>query len=303
MIAANVVVAEYMTAMELPFIYRVNDEPREERLQQFIRFCGQMGHVIKGKYENITPRGFQKLLAQLEENKEGKTEQEIADESYILRGMALRSMAKAIYSHENLGHFGIGSRCYCHFTSPIRRYPDLVVNRLLHAFLFNEDDEKTLRYFEKALPAIAEQCSKREQAAVSAERDVDKMKMAEMMEDHIGEEYDGIITTVTNSGFFVELPNLVDGFVPLTSLEKDYYEADIENQRVMPKSGGPGYRLGERVRVVVLAASKANSSIDFGVVKNLRKDYTTRAGDFNSFRERPKVLEKQKGKKKHGRNK
>ncbi len=297
MIAANEAVAEYVTAMELPFIYRIHDEPREERLQAFIRFCGQLGHPIKGKYENITPKGFQKLLAQIEAPINGKTEQEAADESYILRGQALRSMAKAIYSHDNMGHFGIGSRCYCHFTSPIRRYPDLMVNRILHAFLFNEYDEKTIKYFENALPAIADQCSKREQAAVNAERDVDKMKMAELMEDHIGEEFDGIITTVSNSGFFVELPNLIDGFVPLTSLADDYYEADIDNQRVVPKSGGHGYRVGERVRVQVLAASKANSTIDFGIVKNLRKDYTTRAGDFDSFKGKTKVLEKKKGKK------
>ena len=301
MIAANESVAEYLSAMSAPCIYRVHDEPREERFQSFLRFCGKLGHVIKGKFDRVTPKSFQKLLDQVTQRLPGRSDQEAKDEAYIIRTQALRSMAKAVYSHMNMGHFGIGSRCYCHFTSPIRRYPDLMINRLLHAFLFNEYDENTIKYFERVLPAIAEQSSKREQAAVNAERDVDKMKSAEMMEDHIGEEFDGIITTVSNNGFFVELPNLVDGFVRLDSLDGDY-ATDIDEQTVYNRNGGHGYRLGERVRVRVLAACKANSSIDFGVVKNLRKDYTTQANDFKRHDD-DKVLSRKKGKKKHGRTK
>lgn len=286
MIAANEAVAEFIYNMDLPFVYRVHDEPREEKVQEFISFCSLVGKVVKGKFVNLTPKSFQKLLGQVDGD---------PDLQYVLRNMALRSMAKAVYSDENIGHFGIGSNCYTHFTSPIRRYPDLQVHRLLHTYLFNKQlDESVINYYSSVLHGITDQCSKREQAAVNAERDVDKMKMAEYMENHIGEEFDGVIVGVQNYGFYVQLNNLVEGLVAVQSLEGDYFECSPETQSMVGKHSGTVFRVGDRIRVKCMAASKEESTIDFGVVKSLKMDNTTKPNELDS--EKGKVLFKKKGK-------
>ena len=182
--------------------------------------------------------------------------------------MLLRSMRKAEYSSENLGHFGIASRAYTHFTSPIRRYPDLVVHRLLKKYLVEQDYSKnTMDILHTSLSEIAAHSSEREVAAVNAERDVDDMKMAEYMENHIGEEYIGRINTITNFGFFVELDNLVEGLVHISSLKKDYFNYIPEILSLVGKSTKKTYRLGDKVKVKCVAASKETAMIDFEIVE------------------------------------
>ena len=186
-------------------------------------------------------------------------------EAPILSNMLLRSMQKAIYSENNIGHFGLSLKNYTHFTSPIRRFPDTTVHQLLRTYLFNKEiDNSTIDYYEKLLPEIAEHSSEREQAAVEAEREVDDMKMAEYMESHIGEEYKGIITTVTNFGFFVELPNLIEGLVHINSL-KGYFTY-VPDMLSLVSKGKKKYQIGDEVTVKVIGASKDDRTIDFEVI-------------------------------------
>ena len=197
------------------------------------------------------------ILSQLKDKKEFE----------ILSALLLRSMRKAEYSKDNLGHFGLASRAYTHFTSPIRRYPDLVVHRLLKKYLVENDmSMTTIQTLDSSLIEIAQHSSERERAAVDAERDVLDMKMAEYMEDHIGEEYEGMINTITNFGFFVELPNLVEGLVHVQSLKGDYFTYVPEILAMIGKSTKKMYRLGDKVKVKCVAASKEASMVDFELV-------------------------------------
>ena len=173
-------------------------------------------------------------------------------------------MKKAVYSKDNIGHFGLASDNYTHFTSPIRRFPDLTVHRLLRTYLFNNDlSMKTINYYNSTLVQIAEHSSEREQAAIKAERDVDDMKMAEYMESHIGDEYDGITVTVTQFGFFVQLDNLVEGLVHVKTLKGDMYNYIPELLSLVGKNTKKTYKIGDKVHVVCTNASKENMMIDF----------------------------------------
>ena len=173
-------------------------------------------------------------------------------------------MQKAIYSPENLGHYGLASSCYTHFTSPIRRYPDTTVHRLLHTYLFDGTiNMEVIRKWEEKLVYIAEHSSERERASVDCEREVEDMKMAEYMEKHIGEEYHGIITGVMSFGFFVQLPNMVEGLVHVEDLKGDFYMYDESTFSLTSPKNKRGYRLGDEVDVIVKAASKENHTVDF----------------------------------------
>jgi len=263
MIAANETVATHIYNMDLPFIYRVHDVPKPEKIDEFLTLVRLLGYRLHGNFNSLTPKSMQNILDQLRDKKEFD----------ILSSLLLRSMRKAEYSKENIGHFGLASKAYTHFTSPIRRYPDLVVHRLLKTYLFKQDlSMTTIQTMENSLVEIAQHSSEREVAAVDAERDVDDMKMAEYMEDHIGEEYDGIITTITNFGFFVQLPNLVEGLVHVQTLKGDYYTYIPELLSMIGKSTKKQYRLGDKVRVKCVAASKENSMVDFEIVKVDDKD-------------------------------
>lgn len=257
MIVANETVATHIYNMNLPFIYRVHENPKAEKVEEFITLVKLLGYQLTGKTTDLTPGGMQQILGQLVDKPEFK----------ILSSLLLRSMRKAEYSKENLGHFGLASRAYTHFTSPIRRFPDLTVHRLLRTYLFEGNiNNSTIDYFNTALEEIATHSSEREVAAVNAERDVLDMKIAEYMEGHIGEEYEGMITTVTNFGFFVELPNLVEGLVHISSIKGDYYNYVPELLCLIGSSTKKQYRLGDKVRVKVVAASKETSMVDFELV-------------------------------------
>ena len=258
MIAANETVATHIANMDLPFIYRVHDVPNPDKIDDFMTMVNILGYKLTGDVHNITPRSMQNILDQLQDKPEFE----------ILSNLLLRSMRKAEYSKDNIGHFGLASRAYTHFTSPIRRYPDLTVHRLLKKYLVDQDmSMTTIQALDNELVEIARQSSEREVAAVDAERDVDDMKMAEYMESHIGEEFEGVIDTITNFGFFVQLPNLIEGLVHVQTLKGDYFNYVPELLAMIGKSTKKMYRLGDKVRVKCVGASKENSMIDFELVK------------------------------------
>ena len=260
MIAANECVATHIYFMNLPFIYRIHENPKEEKIRSFLGFISSLGYKVTGDVSDFRPTTMQRILKQLVDKPEYK----------ILASLLLRSMQKAIYSPDNLGHYGLASSCYTHFTSPIRRYPDTTVHRLLHTYLFDgKIDMRTIRKWEEKLVYIAEQSSARERAAVDCEREVDDMKMAEYMEDHIGEEFEGMISSVTSFGMFVELDNLIEGLVPIRDM-KDFFHFDEEHMTLTGERSGLVYKIGDRVVVKVVRASKEEKTIDFEVLRKVQ---------------------------------
>ena len=254
MIAANETVATCIYFMDLPFVYRIHGKPNEEKINSFIKFIGLLGYKIKGKYEEVTPKDMQKILEQLKEKKE----------FHLLSTLLLRSMQKAIYDTNNIGHFGLASKCYTHFTSPIRRYPDTTVHRLIRTYLFDKKiNPETVDYYEHKLPFLTEHSSTKERDAIECERQVDDLKKAEYMMKHIGERYTGMISSVTNFGFFVELPNLVEGLVKVSDLTDDKYIFDETTFSLRGVNNKRGYRLGDKVNVIVKDANKLTRTIDF----------------------------------------
>ena len=259
MIAANECVATHVYFMTLPFIYRVHEVPKEEKLRSYLSFVGSLGYQVPGDLKDTSPKTVQKIIKYLEDKPEFK----------ILSSLLLRSMQKAVYRPENLGHYGLASQCYTHFTSPIRRYPDTTVHRLLRTYLFERHlDMGTVRKWEEKLVYISEHSSDRERASVDCEREVEDMKMAEYMEGHIGEEFEGMISTVTSFGMFVELDNLIEGLVPLRDM-KDFFHYDEEHMTLTGERSHVKYTIGERVLVRVVRASKEEKIIDFEVVRKL----------------------------------
>ena len=257
MIAANECVASYIYIMDLPFIYRVHDKPKADKIEDFMNLVNILGYSVKGKIDNLSPYNMQNILSQLKDKKEYQ----------ILADLMLRSMAKAVYSVDNIGHFGLGSKAYTHFTSPIRRFPDLTVHRLLRKYLFlGEIDNQELKDLKNKLMLDASHSSEREQASVDAERDVFDMKVAEYMLNHIGEEYDGIIDSVTSYGFYVELDNMVEGLVHVSTLKGDYYNYVPELLAMIGKSTKKTYRIGDKVRVKCTGANKEQATVDFEIV-------------------------------------
>ena len=258
MIAANETVARHIYYMDYPFVYRVHGEPSEEKISRFLRLVSILGYKLNGKYTNITPKNMQKLLEQLRDKKEFK----------ILSSELLKSMQKAVYDYKNIGHFGLASKCYTHFTSPIRRYPDTTVHRLLRTYLFNDKlNNQVIEHWEHKLPALVEHASYKERCAVECEREVDDMKKAEYMEKHIGEEFEGIISSVLSFGMFVELPNLIEGLIRFEDLTDDFYIYDESTFSIKGQTNKKVYRLGDSIKVKVKAASKEKHTIDFIIVK------------------------------------
>ena len=254
MIAANETVASTISYMDIPFIYRVHGLPDDDKLKNFLHFLSILGYKVNANLKNITPKTIQNLLNQLKDKKEYP----------ILSSMLLRSMQKAIYDSTNIGHFGLASKYYTHFTSPIRRFPDLTVHRLLRTYLFEHNlNNSTVDYFASSLPVIAKQSSDRERAAVACERDVDDMKMAEYMEGHIGEVYKGMISTVTNYGIYVELPNLVEGLIKIDDLSDDYYFYDESTFSLIGKKTKKRYVLGNSIEIIVDSTEKEKGLINF----------------------------------------
>ncbi len=261
MIAANETVAEHVFYMGLPFVYRVHEVPDNEKVEEFLNSISMLGYHVVGDRNFVYPKSMKKILDQLRD-KEGFE---------ILSTLLLRCMKKAVYKPENLGHYGLASKCYTHFTSPIRRFPDTTVHNLLRKYIFNEPNDKELNrlieYWEENLPALCDHASEKERDSIDCERDVESMKMAEYMESHIGEEYDGTISSVMNFGLFVQLDNMIEGLVHISEIKGDYYTFDETTHTLRGEKKGKMYKLGQKVRVVVTNASKENSTIDFNLVE------------------------------------
>ncbi|MBP3841443.1 MAG: ribonuclease R [Bacilli bacterium] len=259
MIAANECVATHIYFMNLPFIYRVHESPKEEKIRSFLGYIGTLGYKVQGDLKENTPKNIQRIIKQLEDKKEFK----------ILSSLLLRSMQKAVYKPVNLGHFGLASKCYTHFTSPIRRYPDTTVHRLLRTYLFNNKlDDNTIRHWEEKLVYIADHSSATERASVDCEREVEDMKMAEYMEKHIGEEFEGMVSSVMSFGMFVELDNLIEGLVSVKDM-KGFFDYSEERMSLTNEKTKEKYTIGDRVVVRVIRASKEEKTIDFEIVKRV----------------------------------
>lgn len=252
MLAANETVAKHFNDLKVPFIYRIHEQPKEEKMQRFFDFASVFGILVKGTKNDITPKDLQRVLEQVN----GKPEEA------VINTMLLRSMQQARYSEDNYGHYGLAAEYYTHFTSPIRRYPDLIVHRLIRAY--SESTSESLKEkWAELLPDIADHSSKMERRAVEAEREVDSMKKAEFMADKIGEEYDGIIGSVAKFGLFIELPNTIEGLIHVNSLKQDYFHYIENHMALVGERTGLTLKIGQKVRIKVVKADPETREIDF----------------------------------------
>ena len=255
MLIANETVAQDYFWQELPFVYRTHDNPDTEKIQKLGTFINNFGYSIRIGQDEIHPKELQKLLMKIEGSPE---------EALISR-LTLRSMKQAKYTTVSTGHFGLATHYYCHFTSPIRRYPDLQIHRIIKDNLRGRMNEKKIAHYEKILDEVASHSSKMERRAEEAERETDKLKKVEYMSEHIGEVFEGVISGVTEWGFYVELPNTIEGLVHVTSLTDDYYHYDERSYELVGETGARRYKLGQKIKVVVSATDKILRTIDFRV--------------------------------------
>lgn len=258
MLAANETVAQHLHWLNLPFIYRIHEDPKPEKLGAFLEFITNFGYAIRGTANRIHPRALQQLLEQIKDT----------PEETVISTVLLRSMQQARYSPENVGHFGLSTPFYTHFTAPIRRYPDLIVHRLLRTYLFERRvDEKVQAEWAERLPEVAEQSSARERLAIEAERETESLKKAEYMQDKLGEEFDGVISGVTSFGLFVELPNTVEGLVHVSYLTDDYYHFHEKQYALIGERTGRVFRIGDQVKVRVISVDLDERAVYFELVE------------------------------------
>ena len=255
MLMANETVAEEYFWLDVPFLYRTHDTPDEEKIRQLSAFINNFGYHIHVRNE-VRPKEIQKLLGKVDGTPE---------EALISR-LALRSMKQARYSTENTGHFGLAAKYYTHFTSPIRRYPDLQIHRIIKENLRGRLNEERTMHYAEILPKTAVQCSTRERTAEEAEREVVKLKKAEYMRARIGEEYEGIISGVTRWGVYVELPNTVEGLVHVADMQDDHYEFAEQSYELVGEHTRKTYKLGQTVRVRVTDADKWQRTVNFEII-------------------------------------
>ena len=257
MLVANETVAEHFHWMNVPFIYRIHEDPKPEKLQRFFEFVTNFGLIIKGSGASVHPKALQDIIKKIE----GMPEEP------VISTMLLRSLQQAKYSPESLGHFGLSADFYTHFTSPIRRYPDLIVHRLIRTYLVNGDTSSaTIEKWNAVMDEIADHTSKRERRAVDAERDVDALKKAQFMVDKVGERFNGIVSSVTNFGMFIELENTIEGLVHMREMTDDYYRFDERSMSLIGERQRRQFRIGDEVEIEVTAVNLDESSIDFHVV-------------------------------------
>ncbi|WP_057912048.1 ribonuclease R [Peribacillus muralis] len=257
MLAANETVAEHFHRLDVPFIYRIHEDPKPEKLQRFFEFITNFGYIVRGSANDVHPKALQEII----EAVAGKPEET------VISTVMLRSMQQAKYDPESLGHFGLSAEFYTHFTSPIRRYPDLIVHRLIRTYLVEGKlDQATKEKWNANLPEIADHTSKRERRSVDAERETDDLKKAEYMLDKIGEEYTGIIGSVTNFGMFVELPNTIEGLVHVSFMTDDYYRFDERQLAMIGERTGNVFRIGDEIDVRVSNVNKEERAIDFEII-------------------------------------
>lgn len=255
MLIANETVAEHFFWLDVPFVYRVHEAPSMEKIEEFKKFIRSFGLMLKGNPEKIHPKALNEIIKKVE----GKPEE------HVVNTVMLRSMKKAFYDVECQGHFGLGVKYYCHFTSPIRRYPDLIIHRIIKEALKESLDEKRRKSLKKKTMAAADTASKTEREAQDLEREVEKLKKAEYMSYHVGEEFDGIISGVTGFGFFVEIENTIEGLVRMDYLNDDFYDYEPEKYRMIGRRTNHIYALGNQVRIKVHSVSLQDREINFTV--------------------------------------
>ncbi len=257
MLIANETVAEDCFWQELPFVYRVHENPDPDRMRKLSAFINNFGYAIRFREEEVHPKELQKLLEKLEGT----------PEEMLISRLTLRSMKQAKYTTECTGHFGLAARYYCHFTSPIRRYPDLQIHRIIKDALRGRMNEEKLIHYQNILEEVAGQSSERERKAAEAERETFRMKKAEYMSEHLYEEFDGVISGITAWGLYVELPNTVEGLVRASSLQGDYFEYNESNYEMVGTHTGKTWKLGQAVRIRVTGADRLARTIDFELVE------------------------------------
>ncbi len=253
MLIANETVAEDMFWQDLPFLYRSHENPDPEKIQKLATFINNFGYTIKRNDEDIHPKELQKLLAKIDGS----------NEDTLISRLTLRSMKRAKYTTDCIGHFGLAAKYYCHFTSPIRRYPDLQIHRIIKENLHGGLNDKRIKHYENILPEVAQHTSTTERRADDAERDTDKQKMVEYMSGHIGEEYEGVISSITSWGIYVELPNTIEGMISVASLKDGYYVYDENHYEMVNETTNKTYKLGQKIKVVVVSTDKILRTIDF----------------------------------------
>jgi ribonuclease R len=255
MLLANETVAEHFYWQETPFLYRTHEEPDMDKIRKLSAFIGNFGYTIKGsgKKGEIHPKELQKLLGKI---------QGTPEEALILR-LTLRSMQQARYTTVCSGHFGLAADYYCHFTSPIRRYPDLQIHRIIKENLRGRFDEARREHYTALLPQVAAESSRLERRADEVEREVEKQKKTEYMSEHLGEQFTGIISGVTNWGLYVELPNTIEGLVPIASISDDYYHYSEETFELIGERKNRHFKLGQTVKVIAEDCNLSARTIDF----------------------------------------
>ncbi|MDT1995725.1 ribonuclease R [Carnobacterium divergens] len=256
MLSANETVAEHYFKLNVPFIYRIHEQPDSDRMQRFMEFVTAFGIVVKGTSQDVSPKQLQKVLAGVS----GEPEEA------VVSTMLLRSMKQAKYDMDPLGHFGLGAEFYTHFTSPIRRYPDLIVHRLIRSYADNGIGDEQQTKWENLLPDIAEQSSKMERRAVDAERETDSLKKTEYMADKVGEIYEGVISSVTKFGMFIELPNTIEGLIHMSNMKEDYFNFVESHLMLVGERTGVTYKIGQPIKIKVEKADVETREIDFSIV-------------------------------------
>lgn len=258
MLIANETVAEHFYWQQTPFLYRTHGVPDGEKIRKLATFIGNFGYTIKGGTDEVHPKELQKLLGKI---------QGTPEEDFISR-LTLRSMQQAKYTVDCTGHFGLAADYYCHFTSPIRRYPDLQIHRIIKENLRGRFDEKRREHYESLLPVVATETSRLERRADEVEREVDKLKKVQYMTAHIGEVFEGIVSSVTGWGLYVELPNTIEGLVHISTIEGDYYHFVEETYELIGERTNRHYKLGQSVKVMVEACDTMARTIDFSLVED-----------------------------------
>lgn len=253
MLLANETVAEYFYWLDIPFLYRNHETPEQEKVRKLAILMRNMGFSMKTGHEEIHPKEIQKLLWQAEGS----------DSEAFVNRIALRSMRQARYSPDCAGHFGLASRYYCHFTSPIRRYPDLQIHRIIKQYLRGKLDEDKREHYLGILDGVAKQCSATERLANEAERECEKMKKAQYMEGHVGESFSGVVSGVNSFGIYVELENTVEGLISVSDLPGDYYKYEENGYRLVGERTGRCFSLGQHLNVIVKRANKTLKYVDF----------------------------------------
>lgn len=256
MLLANETVAEDYFWQEIPFVYRTHDVPDEEKIQKLCTFINNFGHSMHVANKEVRPKEIQKLLAKVDGTPEG---------DFISR-LALRSMKQAKYTPENTGHFGLAAQYYCHFTSPIRRYPDLQIHRIIKETLRGRMNENRMEHYESILPEVTKHASQMERRAEEAERETIRLKKAEYMEQHIGEVFAGVISSITKWGMYVELENTVEGLIHVTNMHDDHYDYYEDRFEMIGEHTRRSYKLGQKVYVRVLDTDRLQRTIDFELV-------------------------------------